>query len=138
MVPSAYNRQLPLPYCPHVCMLPVYGYQSSVKTGKVYVCGNNVGCIFSEESFSCRFVCIKICNCFLVLRFKCCVCSFGSSIILIRYKDFFKVHSRIYGMNSLCFMNGFKINSPDITIIFITFNENRIQIIINVCLNLSK
>ena len=34
MVPSAYNRLLPLPYCPHVCMLPVYGYQSSVKTGK--------------------------------------------------------------------------------------------------------
>ena len=95
--------------------------------------GNNVGCIFSKESFSCRFVCIKICNCFLVLRFKCCVCSFGSSIILIRYKDFFKVHSRIYGMDPLCFMNGNKINSPDITVIFITFNENRIQIIINVC-----
>lgn len=36
-------------------------------------------------------------------------------------------------MNSLCFMNGNKINSPDITVIFITFNENRIQIIINVC-----
>ena len=94
--------------------------------------GNNVGCIFSEESFSCRFVCIKICNCFLVLRFKCCVCSFGSSIILIRYKDFFKVHSRIYGMNSLCFMNGNKINSPDITVIFITFNENCVQIFVNI------
>lgn len=44
------------------------------------------------------------------------------------------MHSRIYGVDPLCFVNGNKVNSPDITVVFVTFDENRIQIVINVSL----
>lgn len=44
------------------------------------------------------------------------------------------MHGRIDGFDFLCLMLRDKINTPDILIIFITFDKNRIQIFINIFL----
>ena len=102
------------------------------KLGKCLLGRNNVRSIFLKECFSGCFVCIQICCVFLIISLECCICILGCSGILVRNVNLLKMHSRICCMDSLCLMGWNKINSPDITLIFITFDKDSIQIVINI------
>ena len=58
--------------------------------------------------------------------FFCC------SLISIRHINTLEVHGRIDGFYFLGFVLRDKIQTPDILVIFITFNENRVQIFVNI------
>ena len=58
--------------------------------------------------------------------FFCC------SLIRIRHINTLEVHGRIDGFYFLGFVLRDKIQTPDILVIFITFNENCVQIFVNI------
>ena len=61
-------------------------------------------------------------------------CLLGSSGIIIRHKDLFKVHRRVGGINFVRIMLRYEVNAPDVLVIFIAFKEDRVQIVVNIFL----
>ena len=58
----------------------------------------------------------------------------GCTGVIIRYKDLLKVHGRVGRINLVSLMLRYKIDSPDILVIFITFQEDGVQVVVNVFL----
>ena len=53
---------------------------------------------------------------------------------MIRHENFFKVHGRVGGIDLAGLMLRYKIDSPDILVIFIAFQEDGVQVVVNVFL----
>ena len=59
---------------------------------------------------------------------------FGCSFISIRHINTLEMHGRIDGFYFLGFVFRDEIQAPDVLVIFITFNEDRVQIFVNILL----
>lgn len=56
----------------------------------------------------------------------------GGSMVFIWNKNTFKVHGRVYGMNFVCLMLRYKINTVDIHFIFSALDKQSVQVIVDI------